>query len=259
MEFKCHPIPNPWPISSCSAGYWGVTIIALIFTYQYHKSATALCSQLEKNTITSPDDCSGSGFGSGSSRRQSPPLSNNLNLSLRTWRVAAYLVFLSQTLLALFAAQSTYSWIHTLHQWASRQESGSRPVIMQVPPPDYLTALPLPSRKEKEQRLSGPLSLLIFKKNQANSPYPLFPLNSLNALLLCIWIMCILHLLVRGYISLIQNAVLFHRMSKTALFRYDMEMELPSPSPPSPPPSPPSCGRNAIEKIRVENPSGPLL
>lgn len=63
-----------------------------------------------------------------SHQRQRQPLLNGI--SLRAWRVATFLVMISQTYLAIFTAQLTYSWIHKLQEWELRQEDGSRPVIM---------------------------------------------------------------------------------------------------------------------------------
>lgn len=129
MEWKCHQLAYLWPISGCNAAYWAMAIAALVFIYQFHRSATALYSQLEKNCITSTDF----GSGSASSNHRLPfpnGLGLGLDLSLRTWRVATFLFFLSQTFLAIFAARFTFSWIQTLREWASRQENGSRPVIM---------------------------------------------------------------------------------------------------------------------------------
>ena len=128
MEWKCHQLTYLWPISACNAAYWAMVIAALVFTYQYHRSATALYSQLEKNPITSTDNSSSS----ASSSRQLPLLLNGLGLglSVRAWRAVMFLVFLSQTFLAAFTALFTYSWIQTLREWASRQENGSRPVVV---------------------------------------------------------------------------------------------------------------------------------
>lgn len=133
MPLQCPTtIFTPWPLSGCNAAYWGLAVAALIFTYRYHRSTMALYSQLEKNSAVFPG--SHSGFDFGFSCRQ-PPLPNGLHLSPRAWQVVTYLVFISQTFVAIFAAQLTYGWLHTLHEWALRQENGSRPVIMQVFPP----------------------------------------------------------------------------------------------------------------------------
>ena len=153
---KPHPISTPWPPISSGfnhAAYWALALSALVFTYQYHVQAqariTALCghSQLEKISIVfhSTTIATITTTGSSPSRHQPPlplPHSPNdmrsLSLSLRSWRVATFLVFISQTLLALFAVRFTYSWIHKVYEWALREENGSRAVIMSVSPHLFL-------------------------------------------------------------------------------------------------------------------------
>lgn len=140
MTSKCYgTIFTQWPVSGCNAAYWALTIAALLFTYKYHISATALYSQLEKNSniLPSKGNC-------GSSGRHLPLV------SLRAWRVATFLVFISQTYLAVFAFRLTYYWIHALRDWALRQENGSRPVIMQVCSPHRF----FPHEKKKQPSLA---------------------------------------------------------------------------------------------------------
>lgn len=141
MTSKCHTIFNLWPLSGCSAVYWALAISALVFMYQYHSSVAALYSQLE-TSIMLPT--------TGSTGRQPQPNGK----SPRAWRVATFLVFISQTYLAIFAALFTYSCIHELKKWALRQESGSRPVIMQVFPPQSFP----PKDEAAPARTPSPLS-----------------------------------------------------------------------------------------------------
>ena len=175
MPLKCSTgIFAQWPLSGCNAAYWGLAIAALIFTYQYHRSATALYARHEKTSTILPDHHSDSGFGS-SCRQQ--PLANGLNLSMSAWRVATYLVFISQTFVAIFAAQLTYGWLHTLHEWALRQENGSRPVIMQVSP--LTTAVHHPYLQTlKKQHPPGPLYPLFSSRKRLTAHVYIYLIDS---------------------------------------------------------------------------------